>query len=129
MNYLIGDFLIRIKNAYMGGKKEVIFPYSKAVLSIAKILKEEGYIKEVKEKEEDGKKGFIINLVYKEKKPAIEDIKIISKPSVHVYVGKNKIKKIVGAHGLGIVSTSNGMMTAKNAIKKGVGGEVICQIF
>ncbi|PIT88880.1 MAG: 30S ribosomal protein S8 [Candidatus Levybacteria bacterium CG10_big_fil_rev_8_21_14_0_10_36_7] len=129
MNYPIGDFLIRIKNAYLARQKSVNAPFSKGIMTIAKILQEENYVKTVKETEEEGKKFVSMELLYNEGNPAVNDIKIISKPSVHYYMNKNKIKSSIKSYGIGIVSTSKGVMTSRNAQKNGVGGELICQIF
>lgn len=129
MNYAIGDFLIRIKNAYMARKTIVQTPCSKVLLSIAKILKDEGYIKSVKQEEKDKKKTLHLELLYKNKRPAMKEAKIISKPSVHIYTGKNKIPTARGGYGITIVSTSRGIMTGNKARHENVGGEVICQVF
>lgn len=127
--YTIGDFLIRLKNAYLAGKQEITLQNTKNVVALAKILKEEGYIKDVKEKEDKqtGKK-LNISLLYKKNNPALSEVKIISKPSVHYYVTTNDLKKVGRNYGIGIVSTSKGFMTVKSAIKKNVGGELICRL-
>lgn len=127
--YTIGDFLIRIKNAYMAGKREVTFSYSRVVFSIGKLLEEEGYIKKIKTHEKDNKKIIQVELLYKNKQKALQDVKLISKPSVHMYVDKNNIPKAGGGFGITIVSTNRGIMTDKRARKEKVGGEIICQIF
>ncbi len=127
--YTIGDFLIQVKNGYRANKKEIVYPRSNVVVSLAKILEKEGFVSKVSEKEADGKKTLQISLKYEGRVPAISDIRLISKPSVHLYAGKLKVKKAMGRHGVGIVSTSSGMMTSADAGKKGVGGELICQIY
>ncbi len=127
--YTIGDFLIRLKNAYLARKKEIIFPYSKVVKSIGKILEEEGYIKKISEKTEEKKKQLIIELLYKSKKPVFNDVILISKPSVHVYVDKKNIPNTRGGFGITIISTNKGILTDKKARKENVGGKVLCQIF
>lgn len=127
--YTIGDFLIQLKNAYMAGKPTISFPYSKAVLAIAKVLKEEGYIQNVKSKTEDEKKSIEIELLYKGRKPVVHDIRLVSKPSVRRYVAKNRIPRTEGGFGIAILSTSSGIMTGKKARKEKIGGEIICQIY
>ena len=129
MNYTTGDFLIRIKNAYMARKRELETPYSGVLYSIAKILKDEGYIKNFSKGEKEKKKVLKLELLYKDKKPVLEDVVIISKPSVHIYAGKNEIPRSRGGFGITIVSTSRGIMTDKSARSENIGGEVICKIY
>jgi small subunit ribosomal protein S8 len=129
MNYPTGDFLIQLKNAYMARKKEMEVPYSKVILGIAKILEKEGYVGKTKQSENEGKKKVVIALRYDKKIPAINEIKLISRPSIHHYVGKTRIKRAIPSHAMGIISTNLGIMTSKEAEKRGVGGELICQIF
>lgn len=129
MNYPIADFLIRLKNAYMARKKEVVYPYSKVILSIGKILKEEGYVKDIKETKEDNKKNLEILLLFKNRKAALNDVAIISKPSVHIYVNRKHVPSARGGFGISIVSTSKGLMTDKKARKEHIGGEVLCKVF
>lgn len=126
--YNTGDFLIRIKNAYMARMREVILPYSKNNLAIGRVMAEEGYLKKIEEKDVEGKKMLHAVLVYKERMPALTQIKLISTPSVHVYVKSNKIPRTQGGFGTTIVSTPEGVLSGKKAQKKGLGGKVICQI-
>ncbi|OGH38367.1 MAG: 30S ribosomal protein S8 [Candidatus Levybacteria bacterium RIFCSPLOWO2_01_FULL_36_10] len=129
MNYSIGDFLIRLKNAYMAGKKEVTLSYSRVIASIGKILEEEGYVKKISEKL-DGKKKFLrVELLYKNSKSSLKNVVLVSKPSVHVYVDKKHIPSTRRGFGITIISTSKGIMTEKKARKENVGGEVLCQLF
>lgn len=130
--FTIGDFLIQIKNAYMAKKKELSYPSSKVVVSIGKILEKEGYLGKIKTqdvKEKPGRKELVIELKYENRQPAVSDIKIISKPSVHHYVNRTHLRKYAGRYGLSILSTSKGMMTGRQAQKDGVGGELICQVY
>lgn len=126
--YTIGDFLIQLKNGYMAHKKEVIFPYAKIVVSLGEILAKEGYIKKSEVIESDGRKMINVELLYKNKRPALKDVKLVSKPSVHRYVTKTKIKRFAGNFGISVVSTSRGVMTGKEALQQGVGGELLCEI-
>lgn len=112
----------------MASKKEVIFPYAKIVVALGKILTEEGYIKKAEIVETDGRKMVSVQLLYKNKRPAVRDVKLVSKPSLHKYVTKTNIKKIAGNFGISVVSTSKGVMTGKEALKAGVGGELLCEI-
>jgi small subunit ribosomal protein S8 len=130
--YTIGDFLIRVQNAYMAGMKKLEYPHSNVVLSISKILEKEGYLKAIKSEKskiKNGRDSIMIELLYKDKLPAISEVKLVSKPSVHRYFSKIKLKRAVARHGIGILSTSRGIMTTKQAQKEGVGGELICKIF
>lgn len=126
--YTIGDFLIQLKNGYMAHKKEVVFPYAKIVVSIGKILESEGYVKKSEVTEVDGRKKVVVTLLYKNKRPAMKDVKLVSKPSVHKYVSTINIKRYGGNFGISVVSTSKGVMTGREAIKAGVGGELLCEV-
>lgn len=128
MTYPVASFLIQIKNAYMANKNEMTFPYSKVVLSIGKILKEEGYIKDAKETKEEKRNVVKVELLYHGNDKALNDVKIVSKPSIHTYVGKNEIKKIVSKFDLAILSTNQGIMSNKKALKLGVGGELLAKV-
>ena len=127
--FTIGDFLIQVKNAYRANKKELTYARSNAIISLAKILEKEGFVSKVTEVEADGRKNIQITLKYEGRIPAVTDIKLISKPSVHLYSRKINLRKTLGRYGVGIISTNMGMMTSREANKKGVGGELICQIF
>jgi small subunit ribosomal protein S8 len=127
--YTIGDFLIQVKNAYMAGKKQLEYPFSNAVLSIGKILEKEGYLGKVVSSSQDGKKTVLVTLKYENKMPVLSKIKIISKPSVRRYVTRSKIRGVSEKHGIAILSTNQGMMTNKQAIKTGIGGELICKLY
>jgi len=126
----IADMLTRIRNAQAVNKKEVLIPFSKIKFEIAKILKHEDYINEV-EKIEEGKFPQVkIELKYKDKKtPVIREIRRISKPGYRVYVNKGKIPVVLNNLGIAIISTSQGLMTNKEARRKGVGGEILCEIW
>lgn len=128
MNYTVGDFLIRIKNAYLAHKTSVELPYSKEVLAIGKILEKKGYIGRVLESGEKVKR-IKAELVYKDRKPALSDVKIISRPSVHIYKKKTEMSSTRGGFGLTILSTSKGIMSGDQAKRAGVGGEIICEVY
>lgn len=130
MNYQIADFIIRIKNAAMANRKEVKMPYANVLLSIGKVLVKEGFLSEIKEDTVDAKKRTLVATVrYVRRKPVVHDITVISKPSLRVYkptheVGQNKDRAVTT-----IYSTSSGVMTGKEAVKKGVGGELLFAIW
>jgi len=128
VNDPIGDMLIRIKNGYLARRAVVEVPYSKMKEEIAKLLVKEGYLK--KFKIENLKfKILKLELKYEGKRPAIEGVKRISKPGVRIYAKAGEIPKVKYGFGITIVSTSKGIMTGKEAKKKNLGGEVICQVW
>ncbi len=126
----IADFLIRIKNAQKARFEKVDIPASRIKASIARILKEEGYIKNFKFIRDD-KQGILrIQLKYSEQREtAIASIKRISKPSRRVYVGHGDMPRVMNGLGVAIVSTSKGLMTDREARKQRVGGELLCSIW
>jgi len=126
----IADFLTRIRNANSVNHEKVEIPASKVKRTLAEILKEEGFIKDV-EYIEDGKQG-ILRLYLKygpNKQKVITGIKRISKPGLRVYAKKDQLPRVLGGLGVAIISTSQGIMSDKKARKKGLGGEVICYIW
>ena len=126
----IADFLTRIRNANMVCTEKVEIPASKTKMAMANILKDEGFIKDV-EYIEDGKQGIIrVYLKYAgSKERVITGLKRISRPGLRVYAQKDELPKVLGGLGIAIVSTSNGLMTDKNARKAGLGGEVLCYVW
>jgi len=123
----IADMLTRIRNATMMNHNEVEMPTSKVKVEIAKLLNEHGYINKFEILNESKIK---IQLSYKQNKGStIEGLKRVSKPGLRVYVKKGEIPRIFGGLGLSIVSTSQGLMTGKDAWKKGVGGELLCYVW
>ena len=126
----IADILTRIKNAIMAEKKDVSIPLSKIKYEIAKILKEEGYITNVKKSKSQFPPEMIIELKYKNrKKNVIEGVKRISKPGRRVYSNVNSIPKVLGGLGITILSTSRGIMTGKECEKNNIGGEVLLHVW
>jgi len=126
----IADFLTRIRNANSVNHEKVEIPASKMKKTLAEILKEEGFIKDV-EYVEDGKQG-ILRLYLKygaNKQKVITGIKRISKPGLRVYARKDELPRVLGGLGMAIISTSQGVMSDKKARKNGLGGEVICYIW
>lgn len=126
----IADLLTRVRNANMVKHTSVDVPASNVKNKIVEILLEEGYIKGF-DVIEDGKQGLIrIELKYGENKErVITGLKRISKPGLRVYAKKTEIPRVLGGLGLAIISTSNGIITDKEARKLGVGGEVICYVW
>ena len=129
VNDPIADMLTRIRNALVARHEDVIIPASNIKKSIANILLEEGFIKSV-ETIDDGMQGQIkIGLKYVDKVSVIKGIKRISKPGLRIYAGKEDLPRVLGGLGTAIISTSNGVMTDRDARKQGVGGEVIAYIW
>lgn len=126
----IADFLTRIRNANSVNHEKVEIPASKVKKTLAEILKVEGFIKDF-EYIEDGKQGTLrLYLKYgPNKQKVITGIKRISKPGLRVYAKKDEIPRILGGLGIALVSTSQGVMTDKEARKRGLGGEVICYVW
>ena len=122
----IADMLIRIRNAQMVGHVEVSMPASKLKASIAKVLKDEGYIEDFATRDSGVKKELRIGLKYYAGKPVIERLERISKPGLRVYKGRDDIPKVMNGLGVAILSTSRGVMTDRKARADGVGGEVLC---
>ncbi len=125
----IADMLTRIRNAIMAEKKEVVIPYSKLKVEIAKIFKNEGYINDLKLNGNDFPPTFTIELNYKEGKNVIEGLMRISKPGRRVYSNVDEIPKVLGGLGVAIISTSKGILTGKDCKKNNVGGEVLLHIW
>ncbi len=126
----IADMLARIRNASMVRHKTVEIPASKMKLAIAKILKEEGYIEDYRFLQEGPQGKIEIVLKYDEnKRPVIAGMRKISKPGRRVYVKKDELPKVVGGYGIAIISTSQGIMTDHEARRRGIGGEVICEVW
>lgn len=126
----IADMLTRIRNAAKIGKPEVFIPFSKLKLEIVKLFKREGFIEDFTEnKKEDAFGGLVIKLKYDGKNSAITGINRISKPGRRVYLKKTDLPRVLNNLGVAIISTSGGIITNKEARKKGLGGEIICEIY
>lgn len=130
MTDTISDMLTRIRNALMARKSEVVLPYSNFKQSLAKVLIQEGWLKDSEVREEEGMKNLVLNLKYgSDGAPVISGLKRVSKPGQRIYATRMKVPKVMGGIGTTIVSTSKGLMTDKDARSQKVGGEVICQIW
>ena len=122
----IADMLTRIRNAQMSEKTSVAMPSSKLKVSIAQVLKDEGYIEDFAVRPGDGKPQLEIGLKYYSGHPVIEKIERASRPGLRVYKACKDIPKVMNGLGIAIVSTSKGVMTDRKARGLGVGGEVLC---
>ena len=127
----ISDMLTRIRNANMVKHQIVQIPATKMSLAIAKILKEEGFIEDFENYEENKLKYLLLSLKYigKSRKPVICKIKRISKPGLRVYSNSKKLPKVLDNLGIAILSTSKGVMTNLKAKELGIGGEILCYIW
>lgn len=126
----IADMLTRIRNANMVRHASVDIPSSNVKKRLAEIMLDEGFIKGF-DVIDDGKQGIIrVEMKYGDSKErVISGLKRISKPGLRVYAKRNEIPKVLGGLGIAVISTSNGVITDKEARKLGVGGEVICYIW
>ena len=126
----IADMLTRIRNANAMRDVEVEVPSSKLKLEIAKILKEEGFIKDYKIKKNNVQDIIVLNLKYGENKErVITGLKRISKPGLRVYAKANEVPTVLNGLGIAIISTSKGIMTDKKARELSLGGEVLAYIW
>ena len=122
----IADMLVRIRNAQMVGHTETVMPASRLKVSIAKVLKEEGYIEDFALRDNGAHKELAIALKYYAGRPVIERLERVSKPGLRVYRGRDDIPRVMNGLGVAILSTSRGVMTDRKARADGVGGEVLC---
>lgn len=128
----IADYLTRIRNAQQAGHRVVEIPSSKMKKSITEILYDQGYILKYQFDDEAGKQGIIrIALKYDQrtKKPVIQALQRVSKPGLRKYAKSTDIPRVINGLGIGIVSTSKGVMTDKKARAENVGGELICYVY
>ena len=127
----IADMLTRIRNANTAKFDEVLIPMSKIKLSIAEILKNEGYIQDFQVVENGKFNDIKIILKYRDNKMTriISGIQRVSKPGLRKYAGKEDMPQVLNGLGIAIVSTNEGVMTDKEAVKKGIGGEILAFIW
>lgn len=129
MNYQVGDFIIRLKNACLARRRTVELPYSKLNKSVGEILVKNGFLGSIAEEEQDGKKVLIGTIRYEKRKPMVTDVHLVSKPSLRIYAKAKNVEKKKGRLGIEVISTSAGVMTGKEARKQGVGGELLFRIW
>jgi small subunit ribosomal protein S8 len=125
----IADMIIRIKNACMAERKDLVMPHSKVKEAIVKLLKENNYITDYEIIEKEPQKEIKIVLRYVGKLSAITNVKRVSKPGKRTYVKADEIPKTLNGYGLTILSSNLGIMDDKAARKAKVGGEILCQIW
>ncbi len=126
----IADFVTRIRNASSAGNETCEAQHSKLKEGIARILKERGYIRGYESFEKPGNKKFItLTLKYVKGEPAITAIDRFSRPGRRLYFGSGKIPKVLGGLGSGILTTSRGLMTDRDARQQNIGGELLCKVW
>ena len=121
----VADALIRIKNGYLIGKQSVDVSFSKLIFKLMQVLEKEGYVGSLKKKE----RLITVELKYKARKPALTDVKRVSKPSLRVYKGVKDLPRVLDGLGIAVISTPKGLMTDREARKLKVGGEVLALVW
>jgi small subunit ribosomal protein S8 len=129
----IADMLTRIRNALLVGKSDVAIPNSKIKVEIARILKEEGFIEDYGVGEEKPVANITIKLKYhgsrRDRRPVITNLERVSKPGRRVYRGRRDLPRVLSGTGIAILTTPKGVMTAQQARREQVGGEVLCYVW
>ncbi|MGZ3677275.1 MAG: 30S ribosomal protein S8 [Ktedonobacterales bacterium] len=125
----VADMLTRVRNAIMARHTRVMIPASNMKVAIARILKEEGYIKDFDVVKDNPQGTIRITLRYVEKRPVLTQLKRVSKPGLRVYTRRDSIPRVRGGLGTAIISTPQGLMTGRKAYQLGLGGEVVCYVW
>ncbi len=125
----IGDMLTRIRNAVMVRHDAVLIPASRMKLSIARVLKEEGFISDYEVVKGKPHRVIKVQLKYDDKnEPILSGLERVSKPGLRVYVERKEIPRVCGGLGIAVLSTSKGVMTGQQAWRHGIGGELLCYV-
>ena len=122
----IADMLTRIRNAQTARKPSITLPASKQKLAVAKVLEQEGYLANVKTEQVEGKGVMTLELKYYQDRPVIERLERVSRPGLRIFRRADQLPVVQGGLGVAIVSTSQGVMTNRQAKAEGHGGEVLC---
>ncbi len=126
----ISDMLTRIRNANKALQDTVTMPTSRAKVEIARLLKEEGYIRDFRVEKGESFDYLVVELKYgRNRERVISGLKRVSKPGRRIYARKDRLPRVLGGMGVAILSTSSGVMTSRTAEQQGVGGEVICFVW
>jgi small subunit ribosomal protein S8 len=127
----ISDMLTRIRNASIVKHQTTNLPATKLTRSIAKVLRQEGYVGDYEEVGEGIDKKLVLTLRYKGKnrQPIVTALKRVSKPGLRVYSNHKDLPKVLGGIGIAVISTSSGIMTDREARKQGLGGEILCYVW
>jgi len=129
VNDPIADMLTRIRNATMARHNDVFIPFSRMKISVAKILKREGFIIDCEVLKGKPQSMIRVCLKYTDGQPAILGLERVSKPGLRVYVERREIPRVYGGLGIAILSTSNGIMTGREAWQNHTGGEFLCRVW
>jgi len=130
VNDPIGDLLTRIRNANLAYKDDLVVPASKMNRAVLQILATEGYIEAFEQEGEGIERVLRVTLKYSKKRErTISGLKRISKPGRRLYTGHDRLPRVLGGLGIAIVSTSQGVMTDKDASRKGIGGEILAYVW
>ena len=129
MTDTVADIIIRVKNSYMARHDQVTVPASGLREHVARVLVETGYLANVERVAKKPQDELILTLRYINGKPAMTDVKRVSKPGRRVYTGSGKLPRILSGYGTSVVSTSKGVMTSKQARAENIGGEVLFSIW
>ncbi len=126
----VADMLTRIRNAVLVRHESVLAPASKMKLGIAKILKEEGFIRDYEVVKSGAQRMLRIHLLYRDRKqPVISGLRRVSKPGLRVYCGHSEVPRVYGGLGVAILSTPQGLLSGQQAWRKKVGGEILCYVW
>jgi len=126
----IADMLTRIRNALTARHDFTDMPASKMKVSLAATLKNEGFVRDFEVLEDGIRRTVRVHLAYTDRRePVITGLQRVSKPGLRVYVQKKEVPRVFGGLGIAIVSTSEGLLTGRDAAKRGLGGEVVCYVW
>jgi small subunit ribosomal protein S8 len=125
----IADFLTRVRNAQLAKKASVTLPTSRLKFQLAKILEAEGYVAAVSEDRASSRPSMTVTLKYVDGRPAIRVVRRVSTPGRRLYASAKDLPRVFSDIGIAIISTSSGLMTNKEARKRSLGGEVMCEVF
>ncbi|MEQ1617883.1 MAG: 30S ribosomal protein S8 [Terricaulis sp.] len=129
LNDPVGDLITRIRNAQMRGRSKLTSPASTLRVRVLNVLKDEGYIREFRTIEKDGRQELEVELKYFEGAPAIHEIQRVSKPGRRVYSAIKDLRLVRNGLGISILSTPKGVMSDNAARTANVGGEVLCKVY
>jgi small subunit ribosomal protein S8 len=124
----LADMFARIRNGQTAGKTAVTMPSSKLKVSVCHVLKKEGYIEDFVLNDMGSKTELRITLKYYKGRPVIDQLRRVSKPGCRVYQSRDRLPSVLGGWGVAIMSTSNGLMSDREAREQGLGGEVLCVV-
>ena len=126
----IADMLARLRNASTADKDDVRMPYSRVKEELARVLSREGYVRGFQVAGEEPKRELVVELKYgPSRERTISGLRRVSKPGRRVYADRTRLPRVQGGLGVAVISTSQGVMTDKQAARKGVGGEVLCYVW